>query len=407
MSRFRVLAPLAALALTGCADAHVVVAGPTLESPYRNLASLGKEQIVHRATGRSMSPDELMDYLARFPVVYVGETHDNVEAHRVELRILQGLAERRPGGLALGLEMLRRPFQGDVDAYLRGEMTEREFVRVWSQSWGPRSWRYYRDILRYARQQRIPVLALNAGSDLADAVRDHGLEGLEPELAARLPEFDLDDPYHRAFIEGIFRGHTHGPPQVDAFYRVLVLWEETMAQAAADYLSRPENAERQLLVFAGGNHVRYGFGIPRRLFRRLPRPFAIVEAMALEIGEDMQDRLMEVETPDLPLPPADVYWTIGYEALERGVMLGIRVEDAPEGGARVLSVWSDSPAERAGIESGDVIVAVDGQPVKETFDLTYQIELHEPGDSGAVEVLRGDERLTLQVTYEIIRRDPE
>jgi carboxyl-terminal processing protease len=43
--------------------------------------------------------------------------------------------------------------------------------------------------------------------------------------------------------------------------------------------------------------------------------------------------------------------------------IGAYVEEAPEGGVHLIRVFEDSPAEKAGLLSGDVIVAVDGQDI--------------------------------------------
>ena len=127
---------------------------------------------------------------------------------------------------------------------------------------------------------------------------------------------DLNDPYHRAATEAIFAAHHMGPQDTEAFYRVQVLWDEAMAQTAAEYLESPEGQGKQLVVLAGGHHVRYGYGIPRRLFRRVPLPFVIVLPFAVEIPENKQDRMMDVEAPALPMPPGDFLWAVGYTDLE-------------------------------------------------------------------------------------------
>jgi len=298
--------------LTGCAahGTHLNV-----ESPYKDLATLQKGEILHLATGQIVSEPQLLEYLCRYRIIYVGETHDSLDDHGVQSTVFKGLHERSPENLALGLEMLPRDAQADLDAYIRGEMDQEGFRRLWTLHWG-HTFPYYKEILGYAREHGIKVLALNTEDDLKKAVREKPVEEIEADLADRLPEMDLNDPHHRAVIEAIFEAHHMGPRDTEAFYRVQVLWDEAMAQTAAEYLESPEGQGKQLVVFAGGHHVRYGYGIPRRLFRRVPIPFVTVLPLAVEIPENKQDRMMDVEAPALPMPPGDFLWAVGYTDLE-------------------------------------------------------------------------------------------
>ena len=282
-----------------------------LHSPYREPSGLRPGQILHLETGRVLTEPELLDYLSHFPVVYVGETHDSLEDHEAELAILRGLDQRLPGRLALGLEMLPRNTQPDLDAYLRGETEEGSFVKLWLKSWG-HTFEDYRGILHYAREHGIRVLALNVEDDLKRALRSGPPERLDPAIRSRLPELDLEDPYYRALNQSIFEAHSMGSRDPEAFLRVQALWDETMAQTAAEFLRGQQGEGRHLVILAGGYHVKYGFGIPRRLFRRVPLPYAIVYPLAVEIAENKKDRLMDVKSPDLPIRPADFYWAVRY-----------------------------------------------------------------------------------------------
>jgi uncharacterized iron-regulated protein len=285
------------------------------DAPYRDPGTLKKGQILHLETGRLFSESQLLEYLSHYRVVFVGETHDSIDDHAVEFAILEGLHERRPGEMALGLEMLPRNTQADVDAFVAGEMEEEAFARLWTKHWG-HTFRYYEEILRYARDHRIKVLALNVEDDLRKAVREKPIEEIEGDPAARLPEMDLKDPHHRAMTEAIFQAHPMGSQDTEAFYRVQVLWDETMAQTAAEYLESPQGRGKRLMIFAGGHHVQYGYGVPRRLFRRVPLPYTIVLPFTVEIPENKQDRMMDIEAPNLPMPPADFVWAVGYTDLE-------------------------------------------------------------------------------------------
>jgi uncharacterized iron-regulated protein len=405
----RVAVPLATMLLAGCAAEAGRGAAPAppspAASPYVDARTLRVGQILHVATGRLLTEAEALDYLSRFPVVYVGESHDSVDDHAVELTILEALEARLPGRVAVGLEMLERPFQAEADAFIRGELSERDFHRTWQKSWG--SFVYYRDILRFAREKRIPIVALNASAATRRAVRDHPLSALPPEIARDVPEMDMQDPYHRAYIEAIFARHGEGagkPLDADAFYRVQVLWDETMAQTAAAYLTSAAGRGRHLVVLAGGNHVRFGFGIPRRLFRRLPVPFVIVEPYVNPTLVAVPEaRQMHVNAAPPPLRAADIYWSVRYRDLrDEEVKLGVLVEDSAGHGARVSSVLPDGPGRAAGLVPRDLITAADGAPVTDVSDLIYAVSLHRRGEAGTLEVLRAGARVTLTVTYDIV-----
>lgn len=66
----------------------------------------------------------------------------------------------------------------------------------------------------------------------------------------------------------------------------------------------------------------------------------------------------------------------------------------PEG-ALVASVEKGSPADRAGLQPGDVILKLDGQPIITSGDLPARIGLAAPGDKVAMEIWRRGEKMTL------------
>ena len=68
-----------------------------------------------------------------------------------------------------------------------------------------------------------------------------------------------------------------------------------------------------------------------------------------------------------------------------------------ETGALVASVIPGSPAEKAGIEAGDVIVAVDGDDIAQVKELTRKIAGMSPNARAEFEVLRNGERKKLDV----------
>jgi serine protease Do len=91
--------------------------------------------------------------------------------------------------------------------------------------------------------------------------------------------------------------------------------------------------------------------------------------------------------------------------------LGVRVRNATENDATYVGLSevrgvviedvgdADSPARRAGLEQGDVIVAVDGAPVDYVSQVQQAIAFRKPGETVRVDVMRkGGVRRTLKVT---------
>lgn len=80
--------------------------------------------------------------------------------------------------------------------------------------------------------------------------------------------------------------------------------------------------------------------------------------------------------------------------------LGVRVSDATgsHAGAKIESVDTDSPAAKAGLKVGDVVVGFDGNPVQSSDDLAGGVKTHQPGDKVTLEVLRDGETKTLHAT---------
>jgi serine protease Do len=83
-----------------------------------------------------------------------------------------------------------------------------------------------------------------------------------------------------------------------------------------------------------------------------------------------------------------------------GAFLGVSLEDveADARGAKVRSVEEASPAEKAGIKEGDVIVGFDGETVRSASQLARLVRETPPGRSVAVEVSRGGARQKLTAT---------
>jgi predicted metalloprotease with PDZ domain len=154
-----------------------------------------------------------------------------------------------------------------------------------------------------------------------------------------------------------------------------------------------------MVTVTGGWHVRYGFGLPKKVLRRMPVAYAIVLPVELSTEEQKEGRMMDSEVPEVPLLPADFAWYVPFESLEeKKVRMGIRMAEK-DGALLVEGVVPGSPAEKAGILAGDELVSFDGRPVKESVDVVYLIGRKREGDTAPVTVRRGGEEKSVEVTF--------
>ena len=217
---------------------------------------------------------QILSELAQASVVYLGETHDNPDDHKAELDILQNLHQRK-AKMAIAMEMFQRPYQGVLDQYLAGQLNEQELLEQtqYERRWGF-PWEYYAPILRFAKEEHLPVLAVNTPTEVTRKVAREGLESLtqaEHQFIPPCSEVRTDNPEYRQMALAAFQQHQaagHGSSSDESrFFLAQVLWDETMAESVAKFLqTHPGN---QVIVLAGQTHIIYGYGIPSRVARRL------------------------------------------------------------------------------------------------------------------------------------------
>ncbi|MEE8574894.1 MAG: ChaN family lipoprotein, partial [Thermodesulfobacteriota bacterium] len=229
-----------------------------VQSPYVHIEELEAGQILHVPTGTLLTEDELTAYLASSRIVYIGESHRNVDHHRVQLDIIKALHEKAPGTVTVGMEMFQRPSQEIIDKWSAGVVGEKELFKRWVSDWGY-NFALYREILSYLKENNIPLVALNISRKRLGIGHhgNHKKETKEDKKEEPLATLDPDDPYHRAMIEAVYGDPSHGGVDFDAFYRIQLLWEETMAETAVKYLESKDGKGRTLIVLTGGGHVNY------------------------------------------------------------------------------------------------------------------------------------------------------
>lgn len=224
--------------------------------------------------GQTYTNQEILQQLVKAKVVYLGETHDSAEDHQAQLKIIREM-QRQNRKIAIAMEMFQRPFQSAIDNYLAGKLTQEQLVEQteYDRRW-PFPWESYAPILRFAKENQLPVLALNTPSEVTRKVARQGLESLTAEEKKHIPpisEIRTDNAEYRQLLLEVFQQHQKAAQgnstAFERFLQAQVLWDETMAEKIAEFVKA--NPDYQVVVLAGKGHIIYGYGIPSRVERRL------------------------------------------------------------------------------------------------------------------------------------------
>jgi serine protease DegS len=87
---------------------------------------------------------------------------------------------------------------------------------------------------------------------------------------------------------------------------------------------------------------------------------------------------------------------LGVEGIEITAKAALSTGNPNIKGALIVGVFIDSPADMAGIRSGDVLVAIDGKSVLGVRDLLEKVSFHKPGNALEITVYRGQKKFTFK-----------
>jgi uncharacterized iron-regulated protein len=360
------------------------------------------DTLVDTRTGQSLTPDELAARLSKTQLLLIGESHTSMEFHKVQHRMIRALHDAGRNVL-VGLEMFPAPEQRSLDQWRDGLLTEQGFVRLarWYEHWGYH-WNLYRDIFLYARDEGIPMYALNTPRDVVQAVRKKGLANLTPEEAKYVPPtIKMDDPQHFAFFKASMEGNdmTHGgtDEMLKGFAAAQATWDATMGYNAVKALQAVNDPRAIMVVLVGSGHVAYGVGIENQAREWFSGGIAsiIPVPVAMEDGRAV---------PKVRASYADFVWGLPAERETLFPRLGISTRTgAGDAQREVIMVERESVADKAGFKVKDVLVSMDGHPIQDREVFNRLMSRKQWGDGATFVVKRGDQEVTLKAYF---RRQP-
>ena len=133
----------------------------------------------------------------------------------------------------------------------------------------------------------------------------------------------------------------------------------------------------------------------------LPAIAATGSVTVTRAGDDdarIRERAVVRARPGRPLLITGKRGFLGVDLLELTPELRRHFRADDDAGVLVAHVESGSPAANAGVAVGDVLVSIDGRPVKSSWSLREIIAPRKAGDEVTLEVVRDGSRQKLQAT---------
>ncbi len=380
------------------ADAKSQTAGAVLEPEF--CQDVG--QWVEPSSKAELTNRDVLAEAAGSRVVLLGETHTSKEDHLWQLQTLAGLYALTPE-LVIGFEAFPRSVQPVLDDWSAGKLSEDDFLREtnWAEVWGYDA-DLYMPLFEFARQNRMPMIALNVDRGLIsrvgrsgwDAVPEDAREGITTPAAARpaysesLASVYLAAAAHRRDASEDFET-VEDVLETDAFQNFVdaqLTWDRAIAEALAQ--SAEANPEAIVAGIVGRGHVERGFGIQHQLAD------LGISAVTSLVPVD-RDRACAGLEPDV----ADAVFLVEDRGDNAPVpnrpRLGVAIQPGPDGGLLLSEVVAGSIAEAADLAAGDIVLSAAGADLKTPSDLVEIIQRQAPGTWLPLDVDRNGERLTL------------
>ncbi|MBI4655202.1 MAG: ChaN family lipoprotein [Elusimicrobia bacterium] len=211
--------------------------------------------------------------IAQADVVYVGESHDQMNDHIAQLAALKALHKARGEKIIVGFEMLNVTFQPVLDGYVLGKISEKEFLEKsnWKKGTGF-DFNLYKPIFNFIKEKKLKAAALNVPRKIILKIARTGVDSLDAEEKKFLPEKIMinGDTNYMGYLNRSYNEHSGNSKSSmikwDNYFASMAAWNEGMAWKAAQFLEK--NKGHAMLVVAGNGHVVYNAGVPWSLKAR-------------------------------------------------------------------------------------------------------------------------------------------
>jgi len=288
-------------------------------------------------------------------------------------------------------------WQTPLNKWSLGLLYQEEFLddSQWYVNWNF-NFKYYEKIFTLAKENKVPIYALNAPRKIIRKIRILGWDSLTDEEKKYVPKPDLSNKDHIQLMQTIFEDMEmpeamkgHGDIMYKAIYRAQSAWDEVMA---ANTLRAANIEERRILVLVGSGHLIYNLGINRRAFEKQPSPYKTVISVVVPSGQDnivvsrsIGDYIWGLREEERPAYPSIGISLKKFAGLDNPV-----IEKEPILGA----------AKGKNFKKGDVILSVDGKRFFSINKLRTYLSKFNWGDEVTFKLLREAKEIEVKLKFE-------
>jgi len=350
-------------------------------------------QIVSLETGKTILFEDMIRELKPIPFILVGESHGSLPAHELQARILRALYEQ-DARLAVGLEMVAATRQEILTRWSLGELTDEEFLRgsKWYSAWGFH-FGYYRPILAFAKENRIPLYALDTPQEFVGQfqMRDgEVLPGKDKSVAARVdPAEESDRLLLRKSLESSDMPAAIKAAVLDSMFedlfRAAAGRDQDMGTRAAAIQKKDA---RKVVVLVGAGHLMFGLGLNRQVREKSGLaakgivPVAVPKGMSsVTVSRTLADYIVGIPAEERPAYPE----------------IGLTFKSPPDPTKLVIAVRPvDGAAKGCDFEENDLILSVDDRTFPDVEALQiYLADLPRGGQARFRTLRQGLERTVI------------
>lgn len=223
---------------------------------------------------KTVAKTELLNNIAGRSTILLGEHHSNEHHHRWHLETIRSLHQIRKN-IVLGFETFPRRLQPVLDQWTKGELSKSQFKRKldWDSFWSF-DIDLYMPLFEYARDNRIPMVALNVDRSLMNNVRKHGWKAIPENQKEGLSDPAQPSKDYLRILAASYLQHNPVDPENEnerkldgekfyLFVQGQLLWDRAMAEGVASVASQ---SDAPLIIgIMGSWHIINRLGVPHQL----------------------------------------------------------------------------------------------------------------------------------------------